>query len=211
LIGENRFIQRCGGALMAGAVVTILVNSLLTPLLFDRPGAVVAETTTAYLVRQSCSALAALLLVFGSLGIHLAQRRVARSFGAVGFLVCFSGGCLLFAAEWADVFVLRPLARIHPAAFAALDKNLFSSIGFGSAAVLFTLGWVLLCASVWRSAYLPKAGAIWTLSGLVAIPVLGATPWKTLGVVLGNVIFGAGLFTLGRGVSRLDPPKSKEA
>jgi hypothetical protein len=110
----------------------------------------------------------------------------------------------LFAVEWADVFVLRTVAHINPATFAQLDRDAFSNIGFASAAGMFVLGWLLMSISVWRSGAVFRHGAKVTLSGLIAIPLLQAGPWKAVGAVVGNLIFGAGLLILGRGLVRLD-------
>jgi hypothetical protein len=204
------FLRWCGRALVAGAILSILVNGLLTPQLLSENGSRLPETTEIYLIRQSCSALVALLLLFGGLGLHLAQRKRSGVFGAVAFLTNFVGGCLLFAVEWADVFVLRTVARVSPAAFPLFDKDTFSSIGFGSAASLFVLGWLLMSMSVWRSEVVPRRGAITTLVGLVAIPLLQASPWKTVGAVAGNVIFGAGLLMLGLALTRLDRESTED-
>jgi hypothetical protein len=200
----NGFVRRCGQALIAGALLAILANGLLTPLLASRHNSQLPETTGIYLLRQCASAFVALLLLFGSIGLHLAKKQRSGILDVVAFLAAFLGGCLLFAVEWADVFVLRTIAHIDPATFALLDRDAFSNIGFASAAGLFVLGWLLMSISLWRSGPVFRPGAKVTLSGLIAIPLLQAGPWKTVGAISGNLIFGAGLLILGRALVRLD-------
>lgn len=202
----HQFSRRCGVALVIAGALTILINVILTPLLHGRqfPPAVV-PTTTLYLVRQSLSGVAALLLIFGSLGIHLVQREASRVFGALAFVAAFIGGCLLFAVEFADVFVLPAVAVASPETYVAIDKNPFMSIGFGSAAGLFATGWLLLSISVWRIRLLPRWAAITTFAGLFLIPLLQA-PFGFPGGIVGNVVFGLGLMGLGRAMARLASP-----
>src|SRR5258706_12326086 len=107
----NGFTRGCGRALLLGGALTILINVVITPLLPRDQGSAAAMSTGIFLLRQSASGVAALLLVFGCLGLHLVQRTVSGIFGAVAFFTAFLGGCLLFAVEWVDVFVLHPLAQ----------------------------------------------------------------------------------------------------
>jgi hypothetical protein len=48
-----------------------------------------------YLARQSASAVAALLFIFGSLGLYLAIREGSGVFGAVAFVTAFVGSCFV--------------------------------------------------------------------------------------------------------------------
>ncbi|HET9793178.1 MAG TPA: hypothetical protein VFS34_01855 [Thermoanaerobaculia bacterium] len=197
------FIRRCGRSLEAGGILLILINVLFTPLMISRRGAGPPEATALFLARQSTSAVAALLLIFGCLGIHLVQREVYGRLGAGAFLAAFVGGCLLFAVEWGNVFLVQPVARIAPAAFAAVDKDTFSNLGFASAAGLFALGWLALSLTTWRFGNLSRPAAIATFVGILSIPILQAL-FKTPGAILGNAIFGAGLTALGRATAGRD-------
>jgi hypothetical protein len=199
----NRLSRRCGIALVFAGTLTILINGIVAPFMLARhlPPEVV-PTTNIYLLRQSLSGLAALLLIFGCLGIHLVQREASGIFGAVAFVTAFIGGCLLFAVEFADVFILPAVAVASPETYVAIDKNPFMSIGFGSAAALFTIGWLLLAISVWRIRLLPRWAAITTFAGLFLIPILQA-PFGFPGGIAGNVVFGLGLMGLGFAVATL--------
>src|ERR1700681_3885717 len=96
------FIQGCGWALVLGGILTILINLILTPLLFGaKMPPAVAPTTLLFLLRQSASGVAALLIIFGCLGIglHLTQRPESGVGGTIVFLIAFIGSCLIFAVE----------------------------------------------------------------------------------------------------------------
>jgi hypothetical protein len=133
------FARRCGFALMLGGASMILINVILTPLLPGGHSSAVTMSSRIFVIRQSASCVAALLLLLSCIGVHLAQRMTAGLFGGVAFSVAFVGGCLLFAVEWTNVFVLHPLART-PEAMVAFDKAPLSTIGFASAAGLLALG-----------------------------------------------------------------------
>jgi hypothetical protein len=159
-------------------------------------------STGIFLLRQSASGVAALLLLFGCLGLHLVQRMASGVFGAAAFCMAFVGGSLLFAVEWANVFVLRAVAQTNADTLGAIDKNALLNIGFASAAGLFALGWLLLSVSLWRARVLPRWPALTTLAGLLSIPALQATPLGLAGAIAGNFLFGVGLMGLGWAVAR---------
>ncbi|MEY2562234.1 MAG: hypothetical protein QOH88_427 [Verrucomicrobiota bacterium] len=200
------FLRPCGIGLLCGALLTLAVNAIIAPLMFhSRSLGIPPETTGLFLFRQSLSGLAALMLIFGSLGVHLMQRDRAGRFGAVSFVFAFIGSCLLFAVEFTDVFVFYPLAGINLAALSAIDKHPLTSIGFASAAGVFALGWLLLAISVWRTGILPRWAAIAAAAGLVLIPLLQASPLHAWGAIIANGIFSVGLAGLGVAVAKRGP------
>jgi hypothetical protein len=85
------FNRRCGLALACAGASTILINLILTPLLVNNSSPPIPETTSVYLLRQSASAVAALLFIFGSLGLYLAIRARSGVFGAIAFVIAFVG------------------------------------------------------------------------------------------------------------------------
>jgi hypothetical protein len=133
-----------------------------------------------------------MLLLFGCIGVHLAQQSVSGIFGTVAFLVAFIGTSLLVAVEWSNVFVLPALAQTTPAALSALDQTHLLNIGFVSPARLFALGWLLLAVSVWRARFISRWVPLTFLAGLVLIPDLSATPLGVAGAIAGNIVFEIG-------------------
>jgi hypothetical protein len=181
------FNRRCGLALLCGGALTVLINGILTPLLLgNHSPPAITPTTNVFLLRQSASAAAALLLIFGSLGLHLVQRITSGAFGAAAFLMAFVGGCSVFAIEFADVFVLRSVAQASADTYATIDKSPFMNIGF--AVGLFAVGWALLSIGVLRTRKHPRWAALATLAGLFLIPGLQAAS-GAVGAIAGNVVF----------------------
>jgi hypothetical protein len=195
-------------ALCLGGALTILINVVITPFMPASKDPVAVMLGTVYLLRQSASGIAALLLLAGSIGLHLAQRPASGRFGTVAFLVAFVGGCCLFAVEFVDVFVLRAVAQIAPEAVGPLDKAPLLNVAFASAASLFAAGWILLCITAWKTKILPRRAAQATLLGLFLIPILQGT-LGLAGAIVANFIFGGGLISLGwalRKVTSDTPP-----
>jgi len=198
----NGFTRSCGIALVLGGALLILINAFLTPLLPTDQSEVAIRTSAIYLFRLSASGIAAMLLLFGCLGVHLAQRSVSGAFGGAAFIIVFVGNCLLVAVEWSNVFVLRAVAQSNPEALSALDESMLLTIGFASAAGLFALGWLLLAVSLWRTRVFARWAPLTILAGLIAIPALGATPLGMAGAIAGNVVLGLGIMGLGRALAK---------
>lgn len=199
----NGLTRGCAIALVVGGALLILVNVILTPLLPTQKGEAVVRTSAIYLFRLSASGVAAMLLLFGCLGVHLAQRSASGAFGTVAFLVAFVGNSLLVAVEWSNVFVLRAVAQANPEALSTLDKSTLMTTGFISAAGLFALGWLLLAVSLCRTRMLARWVPLTVVVGLILIPALGAAPLGMAGSIAGNVVFGLGLIGLGRSLAKV--------
>jgi hypothetical protein len=142
-----------------------------------------------------------LLLLVGCIGVHLAQRETAGAFGGVAFLLAFVGNSLLLCLEWSNVFVLRAAAWSAPDALEALNDAQLLNIGFASAAGLFAVGWLCLAISVSLTRVLSRRAAMLVIAGLLLTPVLGASPLGATGMIVANVILGAGFILLGRAVA----------
>ena len=200
------FVRGCGLALAAGGALTILINLIFTPLLFraNIPPAIV-PTTQLFLLRQSTSALAALLIIFGCLGVglHLRQRTGPSVGSTAAFLAAFIGSCFVLAVEFCDVFVLRTVAQTNRDTYVAIDKSSFMNIGMASGVGLFALGWLFLSGNIWRLKLLPRWAALATFLGLILIPGL-QTPFGVVGAMIGNAVFGSGLIGLGWALREID-------
>jgi hypothetical protein len=192
----NKFIRGCGRALLIGGALTILISVVATPLLPRHQGSAAVMSSRIFLLRESGSGVVALLLLFGCLGLHLVQEPAPGLFAMTAFLVSFFGCALLFAVEWTNAFVMHAVARASPETLRILDDSSLLNVGFGSAAGIFALGWLLLAVRVWRGRVLPRWAPLATLVGLLSIPALQAT-LGLAGAIVGNVIFGVGLMALG--------------
>ena len=199
------FYYWTGMSLAAGGVMTLLINSGLTPLL--RPDASFSETaaSSVFLYRQGLSALAAILLLFGSVGLYLRQVEHSGRFAAVAFVIAFLGTALLLAAEWSQVFLVHDLALRAPDTLRLLDSGKGPSlydIGTMVALSTFSLGWILLAISALRSGVFSRPAPILVIAGFLAIPLLGAVLPGVWGVVVGNGVLASGWFLLGRDMTR---------
>jgi len=88
----NGFNRGRGISLVIGAVLLVLINTLLAPSYLQslQQGEATFRASGIYGIRISAALVDALLLLFGCLGLHLGQRSVSGRFGAVVFLVSFS-------------------------------------------------------------------------------------------------------------------------
>ena len=186
-----------GIALVLGGGLLILLNVFLTPLLPMDQGEAVLRTSTIYFWRLSAAGVTAVLLLLGCFGVFFSHWKTVGVFGNIAFLVAFLGNSLLVAVEWSNVFVLRAVAQSSPEALGPLDNSTLMTVGFASAAGLFTLGWIMLATSAIMSRVFPLWVPIAVISGLILIPVLGATPLGLKGAIVGNVVFGLGIMAMG--------------
>jgi len=195
-----RFVAWSGIALAAGGALTFLVNATLTPSLqSDAPYATTAASTL-FLWRQGLSALAAVLLLAGSIGLYLRQNGRSGRFGAIAFALAFVGSALLLANEWCQVFFVRGLALTAPEVLekleAAKGPSLYD-IGALIAFITFTLGWIMFSASMLRSGVYARRGPILVIAGFFAVPILTAALPDAWGAVVGNAVLGSGWIMLG--------------
>jgi hypothetical protein len=195
----NGFLHSCGFALLLGGVLLILINGLLTPsyMASFKKGEVAARSSGIYLVRISAALANVLVLIYGCIGLYLSQQNASGLFGTIAFGVAFLGTVLLFAIEWSNLFVLRAVAQSHPETLVVLDKSRLVTIGFASGAAIFMLGWLLLAVNTWQVNVFPRWTSLSAIAGLILIPVLGATPLRIAGQVIGNVVFDLGLIGFG--------------
>jgi hypothetical protein len=197
------FLRWTGSALATGGALTALINATLTPMTF-LPGMPFDEVAAspAFLWRQCLSAVAAASLLFGTVGLYLAQDGRSRRFLAIAFVLAFLGSALLVAWEWVDIFLLHGLARSHPDTLRALEAEKgigFYDLGGILAASMFALGWLAFAVATYRTTPALRRGAALVIAGFFVVPVLTAMLGPRCGA-LGNLVLGAGWVSLGRGV-----------
>jgi multisubunit Na+/H+ antiporter MnhG subunit len=190
-----------GIALACGGALTFLANALLTP--FLPTGAPYAQIVLSPVFpwRIGVAAIAAALLLFGSVGVYLAQAQRIGRFGAFAFVVAFLGTALLLATEWIQLFDIRDIAFRAPDTLNKLNARgqgpSLGDVGALIALSLFTLGWIMLAIATVRARAFPRNAAILVIAGFFAIPMLQA-PFGITGAILGNFVLGAGFFQMGR-------------
>lgn len=199
------FLHLTGIALAAAGGLTFLINAGLSPLLSSDASFAETAVSTLFGWRQSLSALAAVLLVFGSVGLYLAQAERLGRFGAIAFVAACVGSMLLLATEWAQIFLMRELATDAPEVLNALDEGEGLgpyTLGFLIALAVFTLGWIALAAATLRAGVFSRRGPILVIAGFFAIPILGGLVPGMWGMAAGNAVLAAGWILLGREMAR---------
>jgi hypothetical protein len=196
---HDKLIRGCGVALCAAAILTLAINVFVSPLLpRSEPFSVVASSQV-YFVRQCLAALAAWLLIFGIIGLHLSRTR-AGAFGTIVFLIALTGGIGLFSLEYGQAFTVHDYALNAPQ---ALDRALATPGGplpLGAMMVIggFYLGWLLIAISLLVTRDYPRLAAGLILGGMIAAPVLHATgTFSVYAGIVASLIIGAGWFTIG--------------
>jgi hypothetical protein len=205
-VQNSAFLRWTGAALAAGGALTLLINAALTPALPSHVSFAKTAASSVFLWRQGASALAAALLLLGSVGVHLRQAERAGRFGAIAFTVAFLGSALLLANEWGEVFLVRGLALRAPDALRALETGHGPSLyDLGALIALgtFTIGWVALAASALRAGVHSRRAAGLVIAGLLAIPLLGAALPGVWGAIIGNGILASGWLWLGYDLGRV--------
>ena len=199
----NDLQKDLGRVLVVGGVLLIVLNAVFTPLMPYEASEQELRSSWPYLVRLSLAVLAAMCYVLGAVGVRMAQNSGARAFDRLAFWVAVTGSSLLIGLEWANVFVLRPLAQAAPDALTPLGEVSLYGIGSAAAASLYALGWILIAVSVWRTRVAPRWVPLTIAAGFVATAALGATA-GVWGMIAGSVVIGVGLVGLGLAVSRVE-------
>lgn len=205
---NDSFLRSSGWALALGGALTFLINAVLTPFLPKNAVFSAVAVSPIFLWRQSSSALAAMLLLFGAVGLYLRQAKRGNWFGAAAFAMAFVGSALLVATEWNQVFDTRDLALRAPATLDALNSGRgmnLPDLGALIALVTFTVGWIALAAWTLHARIFPRLAAVLVIAGFFLIPVLHAVLPGSWGDGLGNGVLGAGWFWLGIALYRSCP------
>lgn len=196
---SHPLIRYAGAALAAAGVLTIIVNAAVTPTLpRGVPFADVAASTP-FLVRQSLAALAAILLMFGSIGLHLRQMEAVGRFGAIAFVLAFTGTALLLGVEWTQIFEVRDMALREPKALNRLDAGGMSRADIGAmiALAVLVIGWLAFAISMLKGGVFPRPAVWLVVAGFFATPLLSAVMPALVAVALGNAVLGSGWIWLG--------------
>ena len=165
-MGGKAFCWWSGLALCAAAVLTVFVNAALTPLLphgsFDA-----LATSQVFLIRQSLASAAALLMLFGIIGLHVARLHRVRLFDGVAFTIAIAGAAGLFATEWNQLFTIRDFALHAPQALNAVENaGSFTPFDIGAlaSAATFFLGWFVFAISLLLSKFYSRQGPLVALA-----------------------------------------------
>jgi hypothetical protein len=192
-----------GLALAAAGVSIIAVNAVFTPLI--DPDFATAAVSPEFLARQSLSAFAALMLLFGAVGLDRARR--PGIVGSFAYTLAFVGSALLLATEWTQIWFVRDVGLFSPETLRAMETGpgfSWSDIGALISFAVFSLGWLLFALVLLLTGAVSRLGAGLVVAGLIVTPMLGA--FGVWGPAAGSVVLGAGWISLG--VRLMRPPES---
>jgi len=197
---KDKLKKYSGISLALGGVFTFLINAGLTPFMQIGDSGVDVAVSNIFLWRQSLSALTAIFLFIGIVGVYERQINKAGRFGVFSFLIAFIGSAMLLAQEWNQIFFVRDLAIRAPETMLALDAGKeFALPEIGSIIVFsfFALGWILFSISTILAKVYRKKGPILIIAGFFATPILTAILPGLWGMTLGNAILSAGWVLMG--------------
>jgi hypothetical protein len=142
----------CGGVLLVIAVLySLIVEVGGGPETFSE-----TALTPSYAITTGMSLLAAVLILFGLVGLNLRQSEAAGALGRVGFLVAFLGTALVVGTVWTEFFVAPSLALEAPEFLDAEEIPGLLDVGFISTYTLLSLGWALFGMAALRARIYPR-------------------------------------------------------
>jgi hypothetical protein len=192
-----------GGALLVIAVLySLIVEVGGGPETFSE-----AALTPSYAITTGMSLLAAVLILFGLVGLNLRQSEtVVGALGRVGFLVAFLGTALVVGTVWTEFFVAPSLAVEAPEFLDAEEVTGFIDVGFIASYSLLSLGWALFGVAALRAGIYPR----WVPILLIVAALIGLVPFSggAAPLALGIAVALMGFFSLsGAAVSAGEPSR----
>ena len=190
-----------GGALL---VVSDLWGLLMQGLGGERSFSEVAQTAS-FALTSALSLLAAVLILFALVGLHLRQSERAGVLGVLGFALAFLGTALAVGPSWALLFVAPSVAVEAPQFLDAEQVPGPLSTGFILTFVVLTVGWALFAFAALRAGTYPR----WVAVVLLVAALLQFLPFPGIALVFGVAIALVGFFALTRGRASSDEQPSR--
>ena len=194
-MGQGYFNRSLSLSLAVGEVVALIVHLVITPMVPSSEGFDVVSSSSAFLWRQSLSAVVAACILLGSAEILCRPAKDAPRWAGPAAALAMLGSAALIAQEWGEIFIVRALAIAEPAALMRLDSTPgFDSYDAGAltALAMFTAGCLALVAAALRTRGGAKLGPWLVLAGFFLIPLGGALTHSVLGTIPGDVVMDAG-------------------
>lgn len=194
-MGQRKFTDWLSLSLAFGGGVAVIVHLVFTPLLPSAEGFAVVAASSAFLWRQSLSAVVAGFVLLGAAEIMFRPVPGAPRWEAPAAALAVLGSAILIAQEWGEIFIVRTLAVEAPETLLRMDKAPGTSmydLGAMIALGAFTVGILALVAAALSTRGARKAGPSLVLAGLLAVPLLTALSHSMYGGIAGNLVIDAG-------------------
>jgi hypothetical protein len=129
--------------------------------------------------------------LFAILGVYFWQRKQSGRFGAIAFIVVFTGLVLVTALDYFGAFIRL---EIPPD---VMSQIMESSTGMVAAfsGLIFLVGEILFGISVIRAGVFPKIAAVLFVVGFIPVPLVEVFPFGI--VAAGSVMAGVGIIWWG--------------
>lgn len=211
---SKTFFAATGISLCLAGLLLIGLNAVLSPML-PQGGFAEMAASDVFFLRQILAAVAALLMLFGVIGLHIGQMRRSGVFGGVSFTLAVAGAVILFSVEWNQAFTVRDFALQAPATLEAVeDADSLTPFDIGAlvGAGAFFLGWFLFALSLFFTKVFSRLGSVLVAIGFFVAPILSAAKVSgPLALIAASVVIGAGWVLLGVSLVRLAGKQQTDA
>ena len=155
----------------------------------DRPFSEVAQTAS-FALTGGLSLLAAVLILFGLVGLHLHHSEQVGILGGLGFVLAFLGTALVVGLSWALLFVAPSVAVEAPEFLDAEQVAGPLNAGFILTSLVLAAGWALFGVAALRARAYPR----WVAIVLVVAALIQFLPFPGTGLVFGVAVALVGFF-----------------
>ena len=194
-MGQRQFTDWLSLSLVLGGGVAVLVHLVFTPMLPSAEGFAVVAASSAFLWRQSLSAVVAAFILLGVAEILFRPERGAPRWAAPAAALAVLGSAILIAQEWGEIFIVRTLAFESPDALLRMDKAPDTSmydLGAMLALGFYAVGILAMAVSALRTRDAEKFGPGLVIAGMFAVPLFTALSHSVYGGIAGNLVMDAG-------------------
>lgn len=198
-IANSNLIRWAGLAAAVGGSLFVLIQAI------HPPEALASVTAADWAVVHIVGVAMCLLILLGITGIYARQGEAAGWLGLVGFLVFGLMWALTAAFQFAEAFILPPLAAEAPRfveGFVGIPSSAPSAVSLGAlptvysvVGILYLVGGVLFGIATYRAGILPRWAAGLLAVGTVAPLALSLLPHELVRIAALPV--GAALVWLG--------------
>ncbi len=129
--------------------------------------------------------------LFATLGIYFWQRKQSGAFGAVAFIVVFTGLVLVTALDYFGAFIRLEIPTDVMAQIMEGSTGMVAAFS----GLIFLVGEILFGISVIRAGVFPKIAAVLFVVGFIPVPLVEVFPFGI--VAAGSVMAGVGIIWLG--------------
>jgi hypothetical protein len=185
-------LYRLSAYSLMGGAVCMAGFWILATVLGSFAGATVTRDPL-WLPGQTLHILAALLTIFGILGLYAVQREQTGVLGLVGFVLAIVGTVLFFADGLIALAIFPALADAAPDVLAITGAMNSGSvlIAFIIMAATAMIGYVVFAVATLRAGILPRAAALLFLLGAILFN-LPPGPVPMIVLAIGGVIWAVG-------------------